>query len=143
MEHQTTSKRHPFSVLDWSVPPTSELSPTSLTSSSSPDDSIVELDLKTQRRHRSLSSSCPILPYSIEKMKLITSPYKSKSLSRISNVSNKKVRSISPVIKYSSIERLKKRRRDHQIYGKRFKLKVKNEDENIFLIQEILNEMIE
>jgi hypothetical protein len=76
-------------------------------------------------------------------MKLITSPYKSKSLSRISNLSNKKVRTISPVIKYSSIERLKKRRRDHQIYGKRFKLKVKNEDENIFLIQEILNEIIE
>jgi hypothetical protein len=146
----STSKRHSYSLLDWSVPPTSELSPTSLTSSS-PDDSLVELDLKfhrissssIKRRYRSLSSSCPILPYCIEKIKPITPPYKSKSLSRISNLSNRKIRSISPVIKYSSIERLKKRRRDQQIYGKKIKLKTKNEHENIFIIQEILNEIIE
>ena len=127
IEHQLPSKRHSISVLDWSVPPTSELSPTSLTSSS-PDDSLVELDLKLnrsliKRRYRTLSYSCPILSYSIEKIQPIKSPYKSKSLSRISNLTNKKVRSVSPVMKYSSIERLKKRRRDQQIYGKRYKLK--------------------
>jgi hypothetical protein len=146
-EHQILSKRHSFALADWSVPPTSELSPTSL----SPDDSFVELDFKInqissssiKRRYRSLSFSCPILPYCIDKTKPITPPYKSKSLSRISNSTNKKLRSMSPVIKYSSIERLKRRRRDHQIYGKRLKLKSKIEDENIFIIQNLLNEMIE
>jgi hypothetical protein len=144
----TISKRHSFTLLDCSVPPTSELSPTSLTSSS-PDDSLVELDLKLnrissiKRRYRSLSSSCPILPYCNEKSQPITPPYKSKSLSRITNLSNKKIRSISPVIKYSSIERLKKRKRDQQIYGKKIKIKPKIENENIIIIKEILNEIIE
>lgn len=140
-EHQIISKRHSFTLADWSVPPTSELSPTSL----SPDDSFVELDIKInqssiKRRYRSLSFSCPILPYCIEKTKPITPPYKSKSLSRISSVTNKKNRSISPVIRYSSIERLKRRRRDHQIYGKRLKCKPKIDN---LIIQDLLNEMIE
>jgi hypothetical protein len=155
-EHQTISKRHLSILSDWSVPPTSELSPTSLTSSSpdlsqnnfTPDDSFVELNVKLnrssmKRRYRSLSFSCPILPYYIDKRKPITPPYKSKSLSRIVNLSNKKVRSISPIIKYSSVQRLKKRRKDNQFYGKRSKLKTKNDQENIFIIQEILNDMIE
>jgi hypothetical protein len=133
-------KRHSYSLPDWSVPPTSELSPTSL----SPDDSFVELDIKInqissiKRRYRSLSFSCPTLP-----TKPITPPYKSKSLSRIFNGTNKKTRSISPVIRYSSIERLKRRRRDHQIYGKRLKSKPKIDDENNLIIQNLLNEMIE
>jgi hypothetical protein len=75
-----------------------------------------------------------VISYSIEK---------SKSLSRILHSTNKKLRSLSPIIKYSSIQRLKKRRRDNQFYGKRFKLKIKNEHENIFISQQILNEIIE
>lgn len=130
-----------FSLLDWSIPPTSELSPTSLTSSS-PDDSSVELDriLSIKRRYRSLSFSCPILPHSNDKIKPIRLLYKSKSLSRIPNNSNTKIRSMSPVIKYSSIERLKKRRKDQQIYGKRLKIQP---NKNEIIIQEILNEIIE
>jgi hypothetical protein len=145
--HSTISKR---SLSDWSIPPTSELSPTSLTSSS-PDDSFVEFDIKIRQisssvnksNYTSLSSSCPILPYCIDKTKSIIPSYKSKSLSRITNLSNKKIRSLSPVIKYSSIERLKRRRKDHQTFGKRFKLKVKNGHEDIFIIKEVLNEIIE
>lgn len=112
---------------DWSIPPTSELSPTSLPSSSSPDDSLVELDsisstlLSIKSRHR----SCPILP---------RRQRKSKSISQ--------TRSVSPVIKCSSIERLKRRRRDQEIYGKRLKIKTKS-DEQIFIIQQLLNDIIE
>jgi hypothetical protein len=149
-EHQIISKRY---LTDWSVPPTSELSPTSLTSSSpdlsqnplTSDDSFVELHLKNnlKRRYRSLSSSCPIIPYSVEKSTPITPPYKSKSVSRISNFTNKRYRSLPTIIKYSSIQRLKKRRRDNQVFGKRFKLKTKNQYEFISISKDILNEIIE
>lgn len=134
------AKRHSYSVADWSVPPTSELSPTSLPSSS-PDDSLVELDLKIhpissfKSRYRSLSFSCPTLSNSKEKRQT----RKSKSLSRISQLNHRKIRSTSPVIKHSSIERLKRRRRDQQIYGKRLKIKSKSD----VIIQDILNEIIE
>lgn len=133
------SKRHSYSLADWSVPPTSELSPTSLPSSS-PDDSLIELDLKdnpmVKCRYRSLSFSCPTM----DKRPMRKS--NSKSLSRISQTNHRKFRSTSPVIKHSSIERLKRRRRDQQIYGKRLKVKSKS-DEQIFIIQDILNEIIE
>jgi hypothetical protein len=160
-EHQLIPKRHSSSLSDWSVPPTSELSPTSLTSSSPDlshnnfviDDSFNELDFKMnrKRRYRSLSFSCPILPYCLEKTKPITPPYTSKSLSRLSTSSNVKLMLInnkkcplkSPINKYSSIQRLKRRRLNYQYYGKRLKLKTKFELENIVLIKEILNETIE
>ena len=74
---QTISNRHissidhPSSSSDWSVPPTIELSPTSITSSSSSpdlsqnlpfnDDASVEVDAHPHLKH-SLSLSCPILP---------------------------------------------------------------------------------
>ena len=137
------SKRHSYSLADWSVPPTSELSPTSLPSSS-PDDSLVELDLKiksipsVKSRYRSLSFSCLTLSNSMKK-----SNYKSKSLSRISQSNHRKIRSTSPVIKYSSIERLKRRRHDQQIYGKRLKIKTKSDEQIFIIIQDILNEIIE
>jgi hypothetical protein len=100
-EDQFIARRHLSSLTDWSVPPTSELSPTSLTSSSpdlsqnplTSDDSLIELHLKNnlKRRYRSLSSSCPIIPNSIEKSTPITPPYKSNPLSRITNSTNKKI----------------------------------------------------
>ncbi|CAF1021901.1 unnamed protein product [Adineta steineri] len=159
----TISKRHSSLLSDWTVPPTSELSPTSLTSSSPDlsqnniisDDSIVELDLKNNRssinrRYRSLSFSSPVLVNVVEQTKPITPPYKSKSLPRITNVTNKKLRSVTPIMTYSSIQRLKKRRKDgqfylkNQFYAKRSKLKSKNDDENnIVIIRDILNNMIE
>lgn len=150
-KHALLSKRHSSSLSDWSVPPTSELSPTSLPSSS-PDDSLVELDLKINQisasssiksRHRSSSFSCPILPHSLENRPKRTSTHKSKSLSRLSHSVNRKIRrSMSPVIKCSSVERLKRRRRDQEIYGKRLKIKTKS-DEHMFIVQQLLNDIIE
>jgi hypothetical protein len=182
---QTMSKRHslhtdhPSSLSDWSVPPTSELSPTSLTSSSPDlsqnhlptDESLIELDstinskrLSTKRRYRSLSSSCPILPSftmcSLQPNESLIHPIKSKSLTRLSNSSNRKFMLInskrsltsSPIMKLSSSQRLKKRRRDnenfllHQSNGKIYKSKtkqIKYEHDNQSIIKDILNDIIE
>ncbi|CAM4740698.1 unnamed protein product [Rotaria magnacalcarata] len=142
--HQITSKRHSLqidyasSLVDWSVPPTSELSPSSLTSSSPDlaqyhlpiDDSVIDLDLaanmkrSTKRRYRSLSSSCPILPSfgisHVQSTERVLTPVKSKSLTGLSNssmtkcivVKNKRSLTASPTMKLSSLQRVNKRRRD-------------------------------
>ncbi|UJR13519.1 hypothetical protein I4U23_000533 [Adineta vaga] len=141
------TKRH-----DWSVPPTSELSPTSLTSSSPDlsqnnfpsDDLTLELDLKNhrsamKRRYRPLSLSCPVLPNYGDKSKPITPPYKSKSLSRIIN----QKKTSSPIMKNNALQRLRKKRKDNQFYMKKFKIRTKNEPENLLVVQEVLNHMIE
>lgn len=166
-DHHTLLKRHSCSSLDWSVPPTSELSPTSLTSSSPdlsqntgiPDDSFIELDSKHNRISSSLkkhyrysfSLSCPALVYSIGETQQIVKSTKSKSLSRLSKSSNKtlvlindkKPRSLSPNIKNSSKVLLKKRCREKQVYGKKPKLENINADENNLIAQQILNEIVE
>ena len=148
-KHHSTSKRNsshidPVSaVSDWSVPPTIELSPTSITSSSPDlsqnplpaDDSLVEFDSanhwkqslhSSSRQNRSLSSSCPLLPSLTmccsEPNEFLVKPLKSKSLSRLSNGSTVKTPSInqkrcsttSTVSKISSSPRLRRRRRDHE-----------------------------
>ena len=164
---QIKSKRHTLIVSDWSVPPTSELSPTSLTSSSPDltqnhqpiDDSLVELDPSinikqiNQHRHRSLSlfpkSSSP--PQTKEKL---LKPIKSKSLTRLSNLSDVKLKLIeqkrsfttSPILKLSSSQRIKKRRRDNEniLLNQKSKCKyLKSELDNHFIIQNLLNEIIE
>ncbi|CAF3317736.1 unnamed protein product [Rotaria socialis] len=142
--HQITSKRHSLqidyasSLVDWSVPPTSELSPSSLTSSSPDlaqyhlpiDDSLIDLDLAAnpkrsiKRRYRSLSSSCPILPSfeisHVQSTERVLTPVKSRSLTGLSNssmmkctvIKNKRSLTASPTMKLSSLQRVNKRRRD-------------------------------
>jgi hypothetical protein len=149
------SKRYSSSLSDWSVPPTSELSPTSLTSSS-PDltqndsfvefDSIVNLKESTKRRYRSLSS--------FQTNKILLKPIKSKSLTCLSNsfdtklmvIQNKRSLTLSPIIKLSSSQRIKKRRRDNEYLILNHKSKTKHlkiELDNYFIIQNLLNEIIE
>lgn len=158
-------KRHSLSLdhSDWSVPPTSELSPTSLTSSSPDltqnaqplDDSLIELKpkLNIKRRYRSLS-----LSYSSNK--IYPKPIKSKSLTRLSNCSdmrfmliqNKRSLTSSPILTLSSSQRIKKRRRDNEnfllnqqnekLYKSKTKL-IKIEYDNQFIIKDLLNEIIE
>ncbi|CAF1176380.1 unnamed protein product [Adineta ricciae] len=150
-EVDTSTPSTKRSLWDWSVPPTSELSPTSLTSSSpdlsqnhlTSEDSLVELDLKTnrsvmKRRYRPLSLSCPVLPNFAEKSKPITPPYKSKSLSRITNSIQKKTSSLIT----NTIQRLRRKRKDNQFYVKRSKPRMKTEQENQFIVQDVLNQMI-
>jgi len=157
---QIKSKRHSSSVSDWSVPPTSELSPRSLTSSSPDltqnplpfDDSLIEfdstIDLKqsTKRRYHSLSS--------FSSTETFLKPIKSKSLTGFPNSSNTKITLIenqrsltsSPIIKLSSSQRIKKRRRDNEYLILNHKSKTKHikiEFDNYFIIQYILNEIIE
>ncbi|CAF3341930.1 unnamed protein product [Rotaria sp. Silwood1] len=182
--HQITSKRHSLnieyasSLVDWSVPPTSELSPTSLTSSSPDltqnhmpiDDSLVEFDATInskrsfKRRYRSLSSSCPILPSfkmsCLKSNETILKPIKSKSLTGLSNASvmkymiinNKRSLTTSPIMKLSSSQRIRKRRRDNeniifnQSNGKIYKSKTKHlkiEYDNHLIIKDLLNDIIE
>ncbi len=162
---QIKSKRHSSILSDWSVPPTSELSPTSLTSSSPDltqnhlpiDDSLVELDSSInfkqiiKRRYRSLSSFPKSSRQTNEKL---VKPIKSKSLTGLSNSSNMKLMLIeqkrsltsSPILKLSSSQRIKKRRRDHEnfILNQKSKTKYfKIELDNHLIIQNLLNEMIE
>lgn len=122
-EQQNHLKRHSISLSNWSLP-----SPTSFSS----NDSSIEIDLEIKQQYHSLSFSCPILPSCREKTKS-------------TKTFNRKNRSLSPVIKYSSIERLKRRRRDHRWFEKRFKLKssIEQDEENELIIQNLLNEMIE
>jgi len=117
-EQQNHLKRHSISLSNWSLP--------------SPNDSSIELDLETKQRYHALSFSCPILPFCQDK-------------SKSTKIVNRKNRSLSPIIKCSSIERLKRRRRDHQLFEKRFKLKFSTEqdEENELTIRNLLNEMIE
>ncbi|CAF2473836.1 unnamed protein product [Rotaria sp. Silwood2] len=182
--HQVTSKRHSLhtdhtsSLVDWSVPPTSELSPTSLTSSSPDlaqnhlplDDSLAEYDStihskrSIKRRNRSLSSSCPILPSfmmsCLQSHETVLKPIKSKSLTGLSNstvmkcmiINNKRSLTASPIMKLSSSQRIRKRRRDNeniilnQQNGKTYKSKTKHlkmEYDNHPIIKDLLNEIIE
>ncbi|CAF3561581.1 unnamed protein product [Rotaria sordida] len=182
--HQTTSKRHSLnidhvsSLVDWSVPSTSELSPTSLTSSSPDltqnhiplDDSLVEINStinskrSTKYHYRSLSSSCPILPSftmpCLQSNETLLTPIKSKSLTGLSNTSvmkcmiikNKRSLTTSPIMKLSSSQRIRKRRRDNenlifnQQNGKTYKSKAKHlkiEYDNHCIIKDLLNEIIE
>ena len=148
-KHSSTSKRHSShndhasTASDWSVPPTIELSPTSITSSSPDlsqnplpaDDSLVELELMNHgklsllspsRQYRSLSSSCSLLPSLTvccsEPNEFLAKPLKSKSLSRLSNGSTvksssnnqKRYLTTSSVSKVSSSPRLRRRRREHE-----------------------------
>ena len=157
---EITSKHHSSLLSDWSVPPTSELSPTSLTSSSPDlaqnhlpsDDSLVELN-PIKRRYRSLSLSFP-------STKTIPKSLKSKSLTRLSNSSdpklmlleNKRTLTSSPIIKLSSSQRIRKRRRNYEnlihnqqnerLYQSKTKL-MKIEYDNQFIIKDLLNEIIE
>lgn len=151
------SKRHSSSLSDWSVPPTSELSPRSLTSSSpdltqnhsSTDDTMIELDLKqsTKRRYHSLSSC-------LQSKKNLFKPLKSKSLTRLTNILDKNLMLIenqrsltsSPTIRLSSVQRIKKRRRDNEylLLNRKSKSKhIKIEFDNHIIIQNLLNEIIE
>ena len=92
-----------------------------------------------KRRYRPLSLSCPVLPNFAEKGKPITPPYKSKSLSRITNSNQKQTASPIP----STIQRLRRKRKDNQFYVKRLKLRTKTDQENQFIVQDVLNQMIE
>jgi len=170
-DHQIMSKRHSLTLSDWSVPPTSELSPTSLTSSSPDltqnhfpsDDLLVELDStinfkqSTKRRYRSLSSFSTSY---LQENKTFLKPIKSKSLTRLSNSSEMKFMLInhnrssttSPIIKLSSSQRIRKRRRDNENFilnqqnDKTYKSKAKHfkiESDNQFIIKDLLNEIIE
>ncbi|CAF0777524.1 unnamed protein product [Adineta steineri] len=142
--HQNTPKRHLSTVSDWCVPPTSELSPTSLTSSSPDltqnslpiDDSLVELDStmncrkSTKRRHRSASSSSVLPSFTMSYLQsnktTLLKPIKSKPSTRLLNSSDMKVmlnnnnnnkkRSsrTSPVLKLSSAQRIRKRRHKNE-----------------------------
>lgn len=184
MGHQITSKRHLLnidhasSLVDCSVPSTSELSPTSLTSSSPDltqnhlpiDDSLVEFDSRKnrkrskKRRHRSLSSSCPVLPsvamLTVQSNERVLKPIKSKSLTGLSNspimkcmiVNNKRSLTTSPIIKLSSTQRINKRRRDsenlivHRQDSKIYKSKIKHlkiDQDNLIIIRGVLNDIIE
>ncbi len=159
------SQQHSLTVSDWSVPPTSELSPTSLTSSSPDltqnhvpsDESLVELDpainfkQSAKRRYRSLSSF-PIP--SFQSNEKFLKPIKSKSLTRLSNslemklisMEKKRTGTSSPIIQLSSSQRIKKRRRDHENFILNYKSKAKQlkvEFDNQLIIQNLLNEMLE
>ncbi|CAF0725056.1 unnamed protein product [Adineta ricciae] len=134
-------KRHSSTSSDWSVPPTSELSPTSLTSSSPDltqnhcptDDSFVELDSSinikdsVKRQSRSLSTSYSTLPsfttsYLQSNDETFLKPNKSKSLTRPTANSNgqimliNKKRSLqkSPTLQAGSSQHIKKRRRANE-----------------------------
>ena len=128
---------------DWSVPPTSELSPTSITSSS-PDLSQNpahndELSVDTDSIHipkscltsnvyqnRSLSSSCPSIPLNSmclsESNRSLSKSLKSKSLTRLSTLSTatsssmneEKPKSTTTKKKLSSSPRLRRRRGDQE-----------------------------
>ena len=139
---QTAQKRHSLNsslVTDWAVPPTSELSPKSL-ASSSPDlihnhspshDSLAEfdstIDLKRSSKHRyhSLSSSCPILSSFTtpsQTNETVLKPIKSESLIDISSspimkfmlVHNKRSLTLSPITKLLPSIRIQKRRHDNE-----------------------------
>lgn len=159
-------KRHTSIFSDWSIPPTSELSPTSLTSSSpdliqnsvSLDDSLLELDSSIKhkhskkRRHRSFSSF-PVSNTVQSNDKSIKS-MKSKSLTRLSHSSNMRAMFIqhkrsltsSPILKLSSSQRIKKRRRDYEnllLNQKSTTKHLKIEFDNDLIIRNLLHEMIE
>ena len=152
-------------VADWSVPPTIELSPTSLTSSSpdlshthlATDDSSSEIDLKRsrtssslKRRYRAVSFSCPILPFCRDQSLPITPPYKSKSLSRLSNASDAKLivlhtrkkATILSMIQCPPTQQMRKRRCDASPSGKRVKVKSNDGYINPLIISAILDELI-
>lgn len=153
------TKRQSSSLSDWSVPPTSELSPRSLTSSSpdltqnhlSTDDTFIDSDLKqsTKRRYHSLSSC-------LQSNKKYFKPLKSKSLTRLTQnnierkksllIDNKRSLTSSPILRLSSSQRIKKRRRDNEYLILSHKSKTKQtkiEFDNHFIIQNLLNEIIE
>lgn len=162
---QIKSKRHVSILSDWSVPPTSELSPTSLTSSSPDltqnsvplDDSLIELGPRTKLKHankprnRSVSS----FPLStVQTEEKFIKPMKSKSLTRLSHSANMRIMFIqhkrsltsSPILKLSSSQRVKKRRRDNEnlILNHKSQTKyLKIEFDNNLIIQNLLHEMIE
>jgi hypothetical protein len=131
------------SLSDWSVPPTIELSPTSITSSS-PDlsqnvlpnnDVLVELDSTpmskpseslTSASNRAVSSTCSVLPSMIVSYpkpdELLVKATTSASFNRLARVSNtnavviddkKLLTSSSSTHKLSVSPRLRRRRRDH------------------------------
>lgn len=144
--HPITSKRHSSNtdhsttLVDWSIPSTSELSPTSLTSSSPDltqsytplDDSFVELNSAInvkgieKYRHRSLSSSYSVVPTramnSLQANEKVLKPIKSKSLTGFPNasvmklmvVNNKRSLTTSPTMKLSPSQRVRKRQRDNE-----------------------------
>jgi hypothetical protein len=152
---------------DWSVPPTSELSPTSLTSSSPDltqnhlpsDDSFNEFNSKLNSK-RSTKRRCRSLSFSFPSTKTVLQPMKSKSLTRLSDSSdmkfmlihNKRSLTSSPIIKLSSSQRIRKRRRDNEnfllnqqnekLYKSKTKL-IKIEYDNQFIIKDLLNDIIE
>ena len=159
---QIKSKRHTSILSDWSVPPTSELSPTSLTSSSPDltqnsvplDDSLgrrTKLKHANKRRNRSVSS----FPLStVQTEEKFIKPMKSKSLTRLSHSANMRIMFIqhkrsltsSPILKLSSSQRVKKRRRDNEnlILNHKSQTKyLKVEFDNNLIIQNLLHEMIE
>lgn len=162
---QIKSKRHSSIVSDWSVPSTSELSPTSLTSSSPDltqnvvplDDSLLEsrpiTNPKQSNKARNRSLSSFPLPTGQTEEKLLK-PMKSKSLTRLSHSTNMRIMFIqhkrsltsSPILKLSSSQRVKKRRRDNEnlILNHKSQTKyLKIEFDNNLIIENLLHEMIE
>ncbi|CAF0747618.1 unnamed protein product [Adineta ricciae] len=134
-------KRHSSTSTDWSVPPTSELSPTSLTSSSPDltqnycptDDSFVELDSSinikdsVKRQSRSLSTSYSTLPsfttsYLQSNDETFLKPNKSKSLTRptansdgqVMLINKKRSLQKSPTLQAGSSQCIKRRRRANE-----------------------------
>lgn len=152
VEQQISSTAHaPSHLSDWSVPPTSELSPRSLTSSSPDltqqilptDESLVHSDSNVyfrsiHRRYRSLS------PNSLSDLERTTDRMtKSKSLTRLSNPFNesKRLGKSSPVLTLSSSQRIQKRRRDNEQRAKSKLFKMDFDDQ--LIIQSLLNDIIE
>ncbi len=114
-------------------------------------DSSLDSEQTTKRRYQSVSSF-PVSHLSTNEKLL--KPIKSKSLTRISNsfdmnfmfLQTKRSLTSSPILKLSSSERIKKRRRDHENFILSHKSKTKHlkiELDNHLIIQNLLNEIIE